>query len=120
MTRAICLTHNCGTYNLTFMATAHEMDGCEVYHEQTLGVLKPKTFGGLNGDISRKHFQTGVNEFARLSVNAKNYIKFKAIERQIAMSKKMHIQINDTDRKFYRKNFEAFKRNKNVDFKLPS
>lgn len=109
-TRAICLTHNCGTYNLTYMSRAHEMEDCDIYFEQTLGVMEPKTFGGLNGDISRKVFLGKVNEFVRLNQNAKNYVKFKAIERQIALSKSSNIKVSFEDRKFYAKHFQKFKR----------
>jgi len=87
-----------------------------MYVEQTLGVLKPKTFGGLNGDISRKHFMPQVNEFIRLSNNAKNYVKFKAIERQLAFAKRSSLKISAEDMKFYRKNFDKFKR---VKLRLP-
>jgi len=92
------------------MTRSHEMSDCDIYFEQTLGILKPKTFGGLNGDISRKHFQTKINEFIRLNNNSKNYIKFKAIERQLAFAKRRHLKISPDDMKFYKKNFEKFKR----------
>ncbi len=98
------------------MVTAHEMSDCDMYIEQTLGVLKPKTFGGLNGDISRKHFQNGINEFVRLTNNAKNYIKFMAIGRQLAFAKRSNLKISGLDMKFYRKNFDKFKR---VKLRLP-
>ena len=105
------MTHNCGTYNLTYMETAHAMPDCDIIFEQTLGVVKPKTFGGRNGDISRVYFQKGCNEFARLTQNAKNYLRFKTIARQISLSKRMgSVKVSPEDMKFYKKNFEEFKR----------
>ncbi len=98
------------------MVTAHEMSDCEMYIEQTLGILKPKTFGGMNGDISRKHFQNEVNEFVRLQNNSKNYVKFMAIGRQLAFAKRSNLKISSGDMKFYRKNFDNFKR---VKLRLP-
>lgn len=98
------------------MQTAHAMRDCDMYIEQTLGVLHPKTFGGLNGDISRKHFQPEVNEFIRLTNNAKNYIKFMAIGRQLAFAKRSSLKISLQDMKFYKKNFDKFKR---VKLRLP-
>ena len=100
------------------MGRAHEMFDCDIYLEQTLGVLKPKTFGGFNGDISRKHFQSKINEFVRLNNNAKNYIKFKAIERQIAFAKRSDLRVSSEDMKFYRKNFVKFKR-RTIPLRLP-
>ena len=102
------------------MGSAHEMNDCDIYLEQTLGVLHPKTFGGRNGDISRKHFQNGVNEFVRLTENSKNYIKFKAIERQIAAAKRSSVKVSPEDMKFYRKNFIKFRRRTNIKFELPN
>ncbi len=98
------------------MQTAHAMSDCEMYVEQTLGVLKPKTFGGMNGDISRKHFRKEINEFIRLQNNSKNYVKFMAIGRQLAFAKRSNLKISSEDMKFYRKNFDKFKR---VTLRLP-
>ena len=98
------------------MQTAHAMSDCGMYVEQTLGVLKPKTFGGMNGDISRKHFRKEINEFIRLQNNSKNYVKFMAIGRQLAFAKRSNLKISSEDMKFYRKNFDKFKR---VTLRLP-
>jgi len=54
-TRWRCLTHNCGSYS-TGNFTHHVWDECEIVYEDTVGIVKPKTFGGFNGDVSRKHF----------------------------------------------------------------
>lgn len=63
-TRWRCLTHNCGSYNFNNL-NRHETSTCDIISEQTVGVIKPKTFGGYNGDLSRK-FLKDWNENLRL------------------------------------------------------
>lgn len=54
-TRWRCITHNCGSYSMNNLIR-HEMETCEIVYEDTVGVVKPKTFGGHNGDVSREYF----------------------------------------------------------------
>lgn len=55
-TRWKCLTHKCGSYNFTNLHR-HLMNNCEIIEEKTLGIVRPKTYGGYNGDVSRHFFQ---------------------------------------------------------------
>ena len=56
-----CNVHKCGSYNFN-MLIRHETPWCEISTEHTVGVVKPKTFGGYNGDLSRK-FLKDWNDF---------------------------------------------------------
>ena len=37
------------------------MDDCEIDFEDTVGIVKPKTYGGFNGDVSRKYFRREID-----------------------------------------------------------
>lgn len=45
-----------GSYNFNNLLR-HEIDNCDVVVEQTVGVIRPKTFGGYNGDVSRHNIK---------------------------------------------------------------
>ena len=51
-----CLTHGCGSYNFNQLIR-HEIHSCEIIREQTVGVVKPKSFGGYKGDLGRGHIK---------------------------------------------------------------
>lgn len=51
--RWTCVTHSCGSYNPSNLGR-HEIPSCEIVYTETVGVVKPKTWGGFNGDVSRK------------------------------------------------------------------
>lgn len=97
-TRYLCDTHNVGTYNINNLYK-HEMKDCELRSETTLGIIRPATFGGMNGDISRKYF-LGINEMDRLRMNLNNYVRFVYIHgRRMRGGKK----ISYADKKYYNK-----------------
>ena len=59
-----CLEHECGSYNFDSLRK-HEISSCNVTVEETVGVVKPKTFGGFNGNVARHYlpeFQREVRE----------------------------------------------------------
>jgi len=95
--RYICKTHNCGTYNVGNMTNRHEMKDCDIVIQITLGIIRPATFGGYNGDISKKYF-LGTNEMVRLATNLTNYKRFARIHSRIGVAKTSYI-----DKKFYNK-----------------
>lgn len=64
--RWVCKTHNCGSYNFNLVGK-HEMDNCDITREDTVGVVKPKTFGGRNGDLHRKWWKTENDIFVILN-----------------------------------------------------
>ena len=78
--RYVCKTHNVGTYNPNTMSQRHEMPDCDIVKEETLGIIRPATYGGVNGDISRVHFQKP-REVPRLMDNVNNYFKYKALRK---------------------------------------
>ncbi len=49
-----CTEHDAGSYNFNNMHRHIIDDLCVIVIEDTVGVIKPKTFGGYNGDVSRK------------------------------------------------------------------
>lgn len=81
----ICITHNCSTYSIMNM-NRHEMNDCEIESVITLGVEKPKTTGGHNGDIGRIWF-LGINEIDRLMHQLGNYRKFVLIRNKLKYQK---------------------------------
>lgn len=50
-----CLKHNCHSYNFNMLGR-HEMPWCEIITEVTVGIVKPKTSGGLNGNLGKHYF----------------------------------------------------------------
>ena len=58
--RWICITHDCGSYKFKNLVD-HEIPSCEIITVQTVGVIKPKTWGGFNGDVSRKYIPEWIN-----------------------------------------------------------
>ena len=48
-----CKIHNCSSYNFNSLGR-HETPWCIIEKFVTVGVIKPKTTGGYNGDLSRK------------------------------------------------------------------
>lgn len=80
-TRYVCKTHNCGSYSVSNMFFKHEIFGvCFIVEEQTLGISRPATYGGLNGDISRKYFLKP-KLLPRLLDNLDNYVIFENLKR---------------------------------------
>lgn len=68
-----CLTHNCGSYNFNRLGK-HEMPWCDIVKEETVGILYPKTFGGVNGNVGRHYFRDW-QEYARREDMQVHYIK---------------------------------------------
>ena len=89
----------------------HEMHDCVIKRQQTLGIVKPKTYGGYNGDISRKHF-LGINEKDRLKTNLINYIKAVKIHNKIPFGR-----VGFMDRKYLSKHSRFFNIKENINFK---
>jgi len=108
--RYICKTHECGTYNVNVMYNKHAIDSCVIVTQETLGIVNPATFGGFNGDISRKFF-LGVNEMLRLKINLRNYGKFMYIHYRFRSTRLTYM-----DRKYYMKHLSFMKIKENPDF----
>lgn len=85
-TRWICKTHHCGTYNVNNMFFRHLMKDCEIKSQETLGIIRPATFGGINGDIGRNNF-LGINEMDLLKTNLNNYKRFVMIHFRVGKKK---------------------------------
>jgi len=51
-----CLTHNAGSYNFNALNRHFIENVCLIHEDVTVGVVKPKTFGGVNGDVGRHHY----------------------------------------------------------------
>lgn len=78
-----CLTHNVKTYNVQNMFFRHAMDDCEIVEKKTLGIIRPATQGGHNGDIGRQWFMP-VNQMPILETALDNYIRFKKIKIRVS------------------------------------
>lgn len=79
--RWTCVTHKCGSYNFNAIMR-HTIYGegandCDIYREETIGIIKPKTFGGVNGDIGKQHFTD--KSFDRILVGYRRWIKQKRV-----------------------------------------
>ncbi len=59
-----CRTHNCGAYSMNALCR-NEWDACDIEYENTVGVIRPKTYGGYNGDLGRHHFAEWQEELQR-------------------------------------------------------
>lgn len=99
-TRYICTKHDCATYSVNNMMFRHFMKDCVIITQRTLGVVRPATYGGLNGDIGRIHF-LGVNQLDRLMTNLFNYKKFVGVSRKLKFKEARKIGYHD--RKYYNK-----------------
>ncbi len=64
-----CITHKTGSYNYNLMSR-HEFEACDIVSDVTVGIVKPKTYGGVNGDISRNSYPDWV-ELCRFKENQK-------------------------------------------------
>ena len=115
-TRYICLTHSCKTYSVSNMYFRHWMNDCNIITQQTLGVIRPGTEGGVNGDISRKYF-LDLNQMDRLMTNLENYIRTANIHRRLSKQFKYDsLKISYMDRKFYSKHQRFYVQNENPDY----
>jgi len=56
------------------MMARHEMPWCDIITEVTVGLRKPKTFGGMNGDVGRTYFKDW-NEYVQRHDRNKHNIK---------------------------------------------
>ncbi len=63
------MIHKSGSYNFNLME-GHEFNACEIVTDMTVGIIKPKTYGGINGDISRNSYPDWV-ELCRFKENQK-------------------------------------------------
>ena len=72
-----CLTHECGSYNFTQLVR-HEISSCEIIREETVGVVKPKTFGGYKGDLGRSHIPEYLEEIRQKQINDSYLTKWLA------------------------------------------
>lgn len=59
-----CITHDAGSYNYNQLLR-HEIDSCDIITEYTVGIVKPKTFGGFNGDISRQYLPEYIEDIQK-------------------------------------------------------
>lgn len=76
--RWVCKIHKCGSYNFNNLIR-HEMDNCDIENEETVGIIKPKTFGGYNGDVSRKWWNTENDIFMILNRRWKDILITKRL-----------------------------------------
>lgn len=115
-TRYRCTKHNIGTYNINRLSK-HEMRDCVIVSETTLGIIRPATYGGYNGDISRKYF-LGINELDRLKTNLSNYSRFVFImykKRKFQSSSKGK-EIYYNDKRYFSKHLRFLVNEKEIDF----
>ena len=111
--RYLCKTHDCGTYSVGNMMNRHVMDDCVVITQETLGIIRPATFGGLNGDIGRIHF-LGINQFQRLLTNLENYKKFVHIYKKKVNY--TNVRISYHERKYFVKHLRYLDQEENPDY----
>jgi hypothetical protein len=64
-----CLKHGCRSYNFNLL-NKHEFDNCDIVKDMTVGIVKPKTTGGVNGDISRNNYPDWI-ELCKFKENQK-------------------------------------------------
>ena len=80
--RWVCNTHHCGSYNFGQLGR-HEMPWCDIVKEHTIGIIKPKTYGGFNGDVSRNWFTDWHEYVNRHNINKKTIKTWKERQRVI-------------------------------------
>jgi len=85
------------------------MKDCRIKKQETLGIVRPATYGGYNGDISRKFF-LGLNEMDRLRINLINYKRF------IIIKFKMGKKFSYTSKKYYNKHLRFLETAIDLDF----
>lgn len=112
-TRYICRTHDCATYSVSNMMFRHAMKDCVIVTQQTLGIMRPATTGGINGDIGRNHY-LGVNELQRLKTNLENYKRFLEIFKKIYKPYD-NVRVGYQERKYFNKHL-SFLAPTNVDY----
>lgn len=56
-----CIEHDCGSYSFSNLSN-HQIDSCIILREETVGVVRPKTWGGFNGNVSRHYMKEWINE----------------------------------------------------------
>lgn len=89
--RWVCNTHKCGSYNYN-MLIRHETPWCEIVDQETVGIVKPKSFGGHNGDLSRKWLKDWNDYFtqaARRLAMVKRWNKYSRSKRNANRPKRV-------------------------------
>ncbi len=100
--RYICRTHKCSTYNLN-QWRRHVTPDCEIDEEQTLGVVKPKTVGGFNGDINKRYYLKP-KVYQHLLDNLGTYREIQRIKYKLSLGRELYYY----EEKFYRKHIHKF------------
>lgn len=72
-----CLTHECGSYNFSQLVR-HDIDSCEIIREETVGIIKPKSFGGYKGDLGRTYISEYQEEIRSKQKNESKLQKWLA------------------------------------------
>lgn len=82
-TRWVCKKHKCGSYNFNQLLR-HEMPWCDIITEDTVGVIKPKTFGnpGGKGDLNRDKFPDWVEYSRRNDVDLHKMVSWNRYVRK--------------------------------------
>jgi len=88
----------------------HAIKECVIIAQRTLGIIRPATYGGYNGDIGRRYF-LGLNEMDRLRINLANYKQFARIHLRLGRGK-----ISYSDRKYYNKHMRFLNLNIKKDY----
>ena len=83
----ICLTHDCGSYNFNTLGR-HEMPWCDIVKEHTIGIIKPKTFGGFHGDLGRNNFRDWHEYSNRHNINKKTIESWRERQKLIGRHRK--------------------------------
>jgi len=72
--------HECGSYNFDSLRK-HEIPSCNITLEDTVGAVKPKTFGGMNGNVSRHYipeFQKEIREKQIQQARLDQWVHYRA------------------------------------------
>ena len=75
------------------------MKDCDIYSEETVGIVKPKTYGGHNGDLSRIWFQRDLDIRDELVRRWKYMAKQLRVERNITIYRPKRRRYNDSKRR---------------------